>query len=279
MTRPVALLACPDSPLAAQLAARLAESGVPAWTLDLDAPLNGEPVTVRDAAVRWQGHDLLTAGALWCEWPVFPWPQPLLPPCELPDAENFARWRHYQREARALAVSALAIAAAAVPTLNPPAAAHLALGPTVALDRLAAAGLPVHPWRVTAAPAEAGEVATDATGADRWHRPIAWPDGAPRLLHAPLAGPAIAVLLVGAEVVAAGGWPAPSAECADAAPAAVALARRAAEALALEIALVAVAADGTAVLRVDAAPDLSKWDETAVAAALARRLAALAARP
>lgn len=286
MNRPVLLFGRPDSSLAPGIAARLQASGLAAHVLAIDAPLDGEPVTVRDDAVTWQGHDLRAAAALWCEDPVFPWPQPLPPPCELPDAANFARWRRYQREARSLAVSALAIACETVPALNPPIAAHLALAPTVLLDALAAAGVPVHPWRVAAGDPEPGEAAGDATGTDRWHRPGPAPAGAPRLLHAPLGGAVEAVLLVDGAAVVAGAWPSLAAWAAggpaapaDAAGATLETARAAARALALPLALVACG-DGR-VLRVDAAPDLAEWDamtaDGAVAAAIARKLAAMAA--
>lgn len=291
MSRPVVLFALADSPLAARVAARLAERDVPVCVLDLDAPLSGEPVTVRDAAVTWQGCDLGDAAALWCEQPVFPWPQMIPPPCDLPDAANFERWRHYQREARALAVAALAAAAETVPLLGSLAAAHLAVMPTVALDRLAAAGLDVQPWRVTAAPPGSGELVRDATGRDRWHRPAAVaPSGRPRRYLAPVAGPVTEVLVIGGAVAAARRWPNAAAwNAGDAgAPAAAGdlaePACRGARALDLEILQVALAGGmpAAAILEADAAPDLAAWDALAagaVAAALAERLAALAARP
>lgn len=286
MSRPVVLLGLPDSPLAARIAALLAARDVPALCLGLDAPLDGEPVTVRDAAITWQGVDLADAAALWCEAPVFPWPQMVPPPCPLPDAENFERWRHYQREARALAVGALAAACDVAPALNAPAAAHLALMPTVALDRLAAAGLPVAPWRVAADDARDDEVTVGATGADRWHRPAAAPTDGPRL-HIAARGAVSALLLVDGAGVAAQGW-ADAAAWAGGAPGArlaldgvaAPLRTRAEEAAAaLHVDIVQVAFTTDAILRADTAPDLLAWDnltDHAVAAALARRLAALA---
>lgn len=286
MSRPVVLLGRPESPLAARIAARLAAADIPALCLDLDAPLNGEPVTVRDDHITWQGCDLAAAAALWCEAPVFPWPQMVPPPCPLPDAENFERWRHYQREARALAVGALAAACDVVPAINAPSAAHLAITPTVALDRLAAAGLPVAPWRVAGDDARSDEITIDATGADHWHRPAGAPADGPRL-HITASGAVTALLVIAGEIVAAQHWDAAAAwaagapgACVDAAQLAAPLRARAEQAAAaLAADIVQLACDTDAILRADAAPDLLNWDDLTdhtVAAALARRLAALA---
>lgn len=286
MSRPVVLLGRPDSPLAARIAAQLAAADMPALCLDLDAPLNGEPVTVRDDHVTWQGCDLGAAAALWCEAPVFPWPQMVPPPCPLPDAENFERWRHYQREARALAVGALAAACDVAPAINAPSAAHVAITPTVALDRLAAAGLPVAPWRVGGDDARTDEVSVDATGADHWHRPGPAPAAPPRL-HLTATGPVTALLVIAGEVVAAQGWddaaswaagaPGTRVDTVQLAAPLRARAEQAAAALAADI--VQLSCDNDAILRADTAPDLLHWDnltDHTVAAALARRLATLA---
>jgi hypothetical protein len=293
MNRPVVLLARAESLLAASVAELLTANNFPTLILDIDAPVNGEPVTVRDDHVRWQGHDLGAAAALWIEDPIFPWPQMIPSPCPLPDVANFERWRHYQREARALAVAALAAAGATAPVLNPVGSAHLAVSLTAALDHLAAAAVPVHPWRVTGGAIAPDELAVDAVGSDRWHRPAAVPAGSARLCFAPVPGTVTELLLIGGDVAATRRWaqaadwawcPArtePTVATEAAAPLAE-LGRRCAAALELEILQVACVenATGPAVLRADAAPDLAAWDAQAagaVAAALARRLAALAA--
>jgi hypothetical protein len=301
MDRPVVLLAREGSPFAARLAGQLAGADRPVRHLNLDAPLDGAPVSVRGDRVVWQGCDLGAAGALWLEQPVFPWPQPLPPPCELPDLDNFRRWLAYQREARALAVGALAAAAERVPTLNPVAAAHLAVAPTVALDALAACGLPVAPWRI-ATEGAGGAIeacAIDATGHDRWHLPADLPAGAPRLAYEGLDDEVVEVLVIGGHAAGARRWPQALAWAAarggDRAQATgrceprrhAELALAAAAALGLEMAAVSLAggdADGhqAAILLADAAPDLGTWDrwlDGAVAAALARRLVAVAADP
>jgi hypothetical protein len=293
MNRPVVLLARAESLLAASVAELLTANNFPTLILDIDAPVNGEPVTVRDDHVRWQGHDLGAAAVLWIEDPIFPWPQMIPSPCPLPDVANFERWRHYQREARALAVAALAAAGATAPVLNPVGSAHLAVSLTAALDHLAAAAVPVHPWRVTGGAIAPDELAVDAIGHDRWHRPAGVPIGAARLCFAAVPGAVTELLLIDGEVAAARRWAqaadwvrtpartAPEVATEAAAPLAD-LGRRCAAVLELEILQVACveSATGPAVLRADAAPDLAAWDVQAagaVAAALARRLAALAA--
>jgi len=291
MPAPVVLLGIADSPVSERLAGLLEDADVRVKVLDLDAPLAGEPVTVRGPQVIWQGTALHEAAVLWLERPVFPWPQMLPAPCPLPDAENFNRWRTYQREARALAVAALATAAEQVTVVNPPASVHLAVAPTVALDRLARAGLPVAPWSVGPAPGpdETPSAVLDATGRDRWHPAGPLPPDAPRLALAPGPGAVTELLVVGGEIAGARQWPDtrgwaaadPSAEP-DPIPAPPAdLARRATIALDLEVLQIACRTDGeeSAVLLADAAPDLAAWDSHlagAPAAILARRLAALA---
>ncbi len=306
MTRPIVLFAHEGSELAAALAARLAAVQRPHRLLALDAPLGGEAVTVRGARVVWQGCELDAAGALWLAQPLFPWPQPLLPPCELPDLQNVQRWIVYQREARALAVAALQVAAETVPALNPIGAAHLAVAPAVALDLLAARGLPVQPWRIAsfdapgaAAAAAVDPVAVDAAGRDRWHQPAALPAAAPRLSFDGYAGAVVEVLVVGGEAIGARSWTHAAAWAAvrngereqaadpdagtacDPAPWAQ-LGCAATAALALEMAAVSVAAEpraSAAIMLVDAAPDLDAWErllDGAVSAALARRLGAVA---
>ncbi len=310
MDRPVVLLARPESLLAEHVAGILTAGGLSTLILDIDAPINGEPVTVRDDHVCWQGHDLAAAAAIWLEEPVFPWPQMVPPPCPLPDVANFQRWRHYQREARSLAVAAMSVAGASVPVLNPVGTFHLAVAPTVALDRLAAAGLPVHQWRVTCSTPSPGELTIDAVGHDRWHRPTAVPAGSPRLCFAPAAGAVMELLLIGGDVAAARHWTqaadwtrsnerpqaatlARFVESTEVSAPLVALGRRCAAVLELEILQVACLEGGQepavlpAVLLADAAPDLAAWDVPAaghkaaaqdvVAIAIARRLAALAA--
>lgn len=293
MNRPVVLLARSESLVAERVAGILAAGGFSTLILDIDAPINGDPVTVRDERVHWQGHDLAAAAAIWLEEPVFPWPQMIPPPCPLPDVANFERWRHYQREARSLAVAAVSVAGATVPVLNPVGSFHLAVSPSVALDRLAAAGVPVHPWRVTGGAPDPDELSVDAVGRDRWHRPIGVPAESPRLCFAPTPGAVMELLLIGGETAAARRWtqaadwtqaaaPARPVDPAEIVAPMAGLGRRCAAVLELEILQVACLEGGMepAVLLADAAPDLAAWDVPAagvVAAALARRLAALAA--
>lgn len=291
MTSAVALLGIADSPLVDSLAGRLEKMGAAVWVLDLDAPLQGEPVTVRGDEVSWQGRPLQTAAVVWLEQPVFPWPQMLPPPCPLPDVENFNRWRTYQREAQALAVSALATVAEQVRFVNPPSSAHLAVAPVVILDRLTVAGLPVASWRVDSAldQDQGSPVVCDATGRDRWHPAGVLPTSAPRITWPDLGGEVVELLVIGGGIAGSRRWPDAAAwsrsepDPADnAAPDLVTdLARRAATTLTLEMVQVTCHHDGSAaeVMLVDAAPDITTWDaqlDGAPVSALAHRLAVLA---
>lgn len=285
MTRTVALLACAESGLAAEVARGLDARGVAAAILDLEAPLDGKPVTIRGRGCVWQGCDLAGQDAVWLERPLFPWPQALLPrrPVESPD--DFGRWLRFQREARALAVSAIAVAAGSTRVANPPAAAHLAVSPALALDDVAAAGLPVQAWHIGPADDPAG---IDAVGTDLWHRPGTLPAGASRLAWDGYDAPGRDVLMVFGEPAGALDWPdaaawragrrePATATVADPPGAAVDLARRAVAALGLDIAAVSVTGDDPVrILVIDAAPDLAAWNGRLtgrVGAALVRGLA------
>lgn len=289
MTPPVVLLGLPDSPLGPRLADLLTAQGWTTQLLDLDATLNGEPVTVRGDTVVWQGCPLHEAAAIWLEQPLFPWPQMLPAPCPLPDVENFERWRTYQREARALAASALAVAGDHVPVINPLVSAHLAVTPTAVFDLLAAADLPVHPWRIGAPPGPS-DLVLDATGHERWHPAAPLPDDAPRLVIDSVDGPVTDMLIVDDAVVGARAWAdgltwAAASQApvgADAGGDLMDLGRRVITVLGLEVTQVTCAGtmEGPVVLRANAAPRLAAWDDLlngAVATALARRLADLAA--
>ncbi|MEN8007976.1 MAG: hypothetical protein ABFS42_13235 [Candidatus Krumholzibacteriota bacterium] len=287
----VALLGVSDSPVSDRLRGLLAGMDIPARMLDLDAPLQGEPVTVRGDEVIWQGFALHTAAVVWIEKPVFPWPQMLPPPFPLPDVENFNRWRNYQREAQALAVSALATASESATVVNPPWSAHLAVAPITVLDKLADGGIPVAPWRVGSVSTDNQEpvVAIDATGHDRRHPAGALPPDAPRLVFPSLGGEVMDVLLIGREIAGCRRWSDPAAwtssepaQLDTSAPDQAAdLASCVASTLALEIVQVSCVGggEGPAVMTVDAAPDFNTWDtqlDGAPGSILAHRLAALA---
>jgi len=68
-----------------------------------------------------------------------------------------------------------------VPVINSPESAHLAVAPVTGLEQLAAAGLPVQPWRVGPWDEDAQRLALDVTGRDRWNEPRAPQRGEPAL--------------------------------------------------------------------------------------------------
>jgi hypothetical protein len=246
--------------------------------LSLDAPLRNQPVTVSPGEVVWEGVDLLEAGAILVECPLFPWPQPQLPDeLRFEPPEPGARISP-EREARSLALSAIWIASRTVPVWNPPAAAHLAASPAVALERLAGAGLPVHPWALEPAPDTAGEgrLVLDAAGRDRWHRPSRPAPGEPAIVLEPIRGEVLDLLVVGGGPagVRGRGWQ-------DVPEEAAALATAAALALGLQIASVSVAAAPASaeILAVEAGPDLAEWNtclDGRLAPLLLERLEAIA---
>ncbi|MEW6745147.1 MAG: hypothetical protein AB1486_20535 [Planctomycetota bacterium] len=284
-SKTVVVLGLPGSPLGERLVARLDEDGVRGRALSLDAPLLGLPVTVDSDSVLWQEENLLQAAAILVERPLFPWPQPRQ--IGLSGGEEA---RAADREGRSLALSALLVAADCVPVLNPPAAAHLAVAPAIALDLLEARGVPVHPWRLAPLPeAEGAILGMDASGRDRWHEPEAPRPGEPAILYELPLAEVVSILVVGP--LAAGTLRHPSAR-AWAEGAAVLpgspipvlvrdLALRAAATLGLAIASVSLATSPLAVLHVDAAPDLALWDrnlEGGASTALASHLATFVTR-
>jgi len=298
-------MSLPGSELAERIAARLGDLPE-VIRLELDAPMDGGSVTVEVGSVRWQGVELLEAGVVLLERPVFPWPQP----------QTLAEegWRlGDDRGPRSLGLSAILSVALTRPVVNSPAAAHLAVAPTIALDRLAQAGLAVHPWRLGPAPGgpvAAGAAVVDAAGRDRWHEPRVPREGQPAVLIEPLAGcdtgeaEVLQLLVLGGRVAGALAYPDPGAWSTGTAGRTIdgetvsrtldrpeALAVQAAAGLGLDMAAIALShvpgssddpgADGDippTVMWVDAGPDLASWDRALdgrAAAALAAHLATL----
>jgi hypothetical protein len=310
---PIVLLGVEDSPVRQSIASHLHEIDIPCHVLSLDAPLQRKSVTLSSEALVWEGVDLLRAGAIWLEWPVFPWPQPLLPPDAYRDKQRYVQWSNFQREARALLVSAMAVAAEARPVVNRPAAAHLAVSPSLALDRLAQEGIVVHPWRLDKADCRSSDepvIRLDASGQDRWHSPRIPADDEPALILEPFSDDVLSVIVIGGRPAGALRYP----DCerwsrqiqtgsvqtavtpdraagsnglptqvagVDGEPEAENLAVRAAVALSLDFAAISfrMSASQPAVLLCEAGPDLAAWDRALngrVAAALAEHLISLA---
>jgi hypothetical protein len=205
----------------------------------------------------------------------------------------------------------VAAAAELVPVVNPPAAVHLAVSPSLALDRLARDGLPLHSWALEPAPADRTQSAlvVDACGRDRWHSPSRPLAGEPALVFEPFSGHVDTFLVVGEKTVGAirhpsgEAWanrtemgeaserpePARGTHSAatplgpDAAAAAGRLATQATKALGLHLAAVSICGDAAspAILHCDASPDLAAWTKhlgRRLDAALAIHLMALAAK-
>jgi hypothetical protein len=280
----IALLGVPGSPLVARVAKHLDQSKGAAHCLSLDAPFSSEPVTVAPGTVSWQGIELRQAAAVLVEQPLFPWPQPGLL-AQRPQAIPPQEWLVFEREARSLAISAIAAAAEHCPVINHPSAAHLAVSPSIALDRLAEQGVSVHPWRLAPAPdSDDSRLMIDASGRDRWHSPEPPVAGEPALIwDDPPAGEVHSLLVVGSQVVGGQRYPSLSAWTSGAAAEPVTgsnqaaqadLACHAAAALGLELAAVTVTAGPSpAVILVAAGPDLAEWD-TVLGGRLAPALAA-----
>lgn len=288
-----AVLRTPGSPLGESLARRLGERGGQTRLLDLDAPLRGEPVTVRPGSVIWQEVDLIAAAAVLVERPVFPWPQPQriseLIRDGAPDPERVGA----EREARSLIGSALPAAAESGRLVNPPSAAHFAASPAMALDALEDGGLAVHAWRLAPAPEETGgRLFLDAAGRDLWHEPGTPSPGDMAIEPDPVPGELLSVLIAGenplgglryadGEAWVAGKPVAPLAP--DEIPGnAAERACEAVKSLGLGFAAVTLIgeADRPSLLWFDAGPDLAAWDralEGRVSTGLADYLIAVAA--
>ncbi|MFH1999378.1 MAG: hypothetical protein ABIK28_06840 [Planctomycetota bacterium] len=178
MQKPIVLLGQTGSSFVPELETALRRKGLPCRALSLDAAFEGRALTVHAGAVLWEGADLLQAGAVFVEQPLFPWPQPQIPPEGAPlGREAFGKWAQNQRESRSLSVAGLCLAAEERPVLNPPAMAHLAASPAMALLLLARAGMAVHPWRLGPAcdfmPGDKRlpeDVKVDPAGPDYWHK-------------------------------------------------------------------------------------------------------------
>jgi hypothetical protein len=274
MPATVAILGFPESGFDRRLASALEVAGRRPALLSLDAVKAGRPVTFRRDSIVWEGVDLLRAGAIFVERPVFPWPQPQDLRALPADPQARARAVTADREARSLLISALHAAAETRPVINPPRSAFLAASPGAALEALAVKGLPVHAWALGPAPdpaGEAGRVVLDAAGGDRDHPARRPPAGDPALILQPFASAVTSALVVGGRVAglrthaSGAAWAAASAASStkDPAPPALAdLACRAAEALQLDVAAISITDHGGSlrVLLAEAGPDLPAWD-------------------
>jgi hypothetical protein len=277
MQQAVVILGRPGSTLGAQIRDHLRERGGTVSVLALDATLRGEEVSVLPTAVVWQGVDLTRAGAVLAERSIFPWPQPQGVADLIEEGAPSKRLVAAEREARSLALSALEVASASCRVINPPAAAHLAVSPATALDRLARRGIGIHPWRLEPAPGasdDSGRPVLDVAGRDLWHEPAPPPPGQPALTLDPVPVPVSTLFVVGDRVVGAlhfrdgRSWvraEVPAVLAADEIAAEPAgLAKRAASLLELDIAGITVAEGpgGHRVLLADAGPDLEGWNRS-----------------
>lgn len=233
-------------------------------------------VRVDAGDVTWNGVRLDRLDACVVETPFYPWPQPIAEPRAGEPAAEMQRRGMAQRERTALHVAALRLAAKRVRFANDPTrAAELAMAPALAFERLAAAGVPVRPWRIGPTAEQSGcRVALNA------------PRGLERASAASCLDVEIGPRGVAAHFALGGEWLAATAthaelaplartvRLADAAPQAEReLVVRALAALGLEFGAVHVA-DG-AIAFVEAGVDLDLWDavtEGRVATALANWL-------
>ncbi len=293
MEQTIALIGIPGSILVDEIATRLSGASFPIRTLTLEAPFEGKPMTIGRGAVSWEGVDLLSAGAVFIERSVFPWPQTRYPAEYEESGFTQAQWAIFQREAASLVVSALHLASTACPVINPPSTAHLAVSPSIALDLLAREGIAVHPWRVEPVPGEDRSgvgILIDACGRDLRHTPLTPPAGETALAVEPFQGPVTTCIVIGGRAVGAvrfsglDSWAlGRGAEVAAMEGDAADLAVRSVEALGLGFAAVSLRADPgrSSVVLLEASPDLEWWDGMLgerVAEALAEHLIALVRR-
>lgn len=294
MSAPVALLIVPGSSLGDALGPRIEVRGVACHVLDLDAPLVGKPVTIGPRRLTWEGFDLLSAGALLVEKPVFPWPQPTRIESLSDTRDRQASFVAAEREARSLIVSAIRVAAVRLPVVNPPGACHLAAAPATALDMAERAGIPVTMWRLEPMRhAETAVIVLDSVGRDRWHAPTGPAEGDPAIVISAPAGPITTVLITGRQAAvtirheSAQAWA--TGNLCDGRPetardpVVVEMALRAAEACDLSLAEITVGAlPAPHIFFINPAPDLTAWGLRSggqALEALADHLVRLAAQP
>lgn len=256
-------------------------------TLDLDAPLSGGEVTIDPRRVTWQGVDLCEAEAVVVERPGFAWPQARVRAST--DTTN-PPGAASERDGRALALCALYVAAERTRVLDHPSCAHYAAAPLLALDRCAAAGLAIHPWRMVALrpsdprtpeprPSEEGRIWLDLAGSDAWSAPGEPAPGEPGWSPEPFDGPVLSLLTVGGAVAGAKRYASAQAwstgvefDVASAGELDLALALGAASALEVSWLQADLVLDGTrpSLLSLAVGPALERWDhdlDGAVAAA------------
>jgi len=232
-------------------------------------------VIVAAQRVRWNGVELTGLDALIVEAPWISWPQPIAEGRAGEPAVDMQRRGIAQRERRALHVAALRIARSRIRVINDPErAADLAMCSALALERLAAAGVPTCRWSVVATPSQRAKIARISLTAE--HGPTPRAHGA--ALEIDLgAGEVTRHLCIADEWIASAKCaslhaPLPNAIDTDP-PSHAELAQRALAQLGLEIGCVHVA--NGAVAFVDAAADLQAWDlasDGRVAGALANWL-------
>ncbi len=250
--------------------------------LELDAALTGGGLVITPNSALWQGVELTQMEAVISERPWFAWPQATLA------SSTSAERRIAEREARALSLSALHVAAERTRVMQPLGAAALAVAPLTALDVCAAAGLDVRAWRLVAArPSSPAAPWFDLVGADAWTAPRTPEVGQPAWHPEPFDGAVSSLLVVGDEFVGARGyadadaWQA--ARAADGAPEIspnarkiAQIARRALGVDWLQIDLLD-APSGAQVLAAHVGPDLAAWDRD-LRGSVARAFAALLAK-
>lgn len=234
--------------------------------LDLDAPMHARALTISPERVLWQGFDLTRARTVVLECPWFAWPQANV--SVLAAKERLGG----EREARALALSALHVASRHARVVQPLRAGFYATSPLAALDACAAHEVRVRPWTAVASrPTSHDGIWLDWVGRDAWTDPCTPAVGEPAWQPRPFDGPVTSVLAIGDSVVGARrfedarAWSERrSAEvCARVDHAARELAFRARRALDVEWLQVDLleSADGAEVLSVDVGPDLAAWDD------------------
>jgi hypothetical protein len=266
----IAILGRPHFPLETELVTFLERLTKRTFVGSIDAPLEGKPVSIGPDGVLWEGIDLTSCDLVFVQQ-QFPWPQPQQVD-RYDDAESWQTKGAAEREARALAIAAVSIAARYCRVVNRPDSMHQTAAPAISLDRLARSGFVVHQWSLEPAPQPdqlGARFVIDACGRDRWHVPERPAPGQPAIVFEPVTNEIVTLLMAGGGCIAAvhhrdgSEWtssPGKRVALNDLDAAHVSLALDAARCLELDLAGISlVTSNPSTIVFVEPSPDLDQW--------------------